>query len=159
MGVAGSGKSVIGAALAEALGIQFVEGDQYHSAENIERMSRGVPLTDDDRGLWLRSLADRIRDARNAGTGLVLSCSALKRSYRDILRGDASDVRFVFLEGERDLIAQRLADRRGHFMPPSLLDSQFAALEEPAPGENALVCDITESPQQIVAALVAGASA
>ncbi len=159
MGVAGSGKSVIGAALARALGIGFVEGDQYHSAENVERMSRGVALTDADRALWLRSLAARIREAKAAGTGLVMSCSALRRSYREILRAEASDLRFVFLKGERGLIAERLAGRRGHFMPPSLLESQLAALEEPSPDEKAWVCDIRKSPQDLVAALVASASA
>jgi gluconokinase len=159
MGVAGSGKSVIGAALADSLGIEFVEGDVYHSAENIERMSKGIPLTDNDRAVWLRSLAARIRDARNAGTGLVISCSALKRSYRDILRAAASDLRFVFLKGERALIAERLATRSGHFMPPSLLDSQLDTLEEPSPDEKAWVCDIRKSPQDIVAALVASAPA
>jgi gluconokinase len=158
MGVAGSGKSVIGAALADALGIEFVEGDEYHSPENVERMSRGVPLTDDDRARWLRSLAARIREAKETGTGLVLSCSALKRSYRDILRAEASDLRFVFLKGQRALIAARLAGRRGHFMPPSLLDSQLAALEEPSPDENAWVCDIRKSPQDLVAALAASTS-
>ncbi|HEV2017360.1 MAG TPA: gluconokinase [Gemmatimonadaceae bacterium] len=158
MGVAGSGKSVIGAALAHALGIEFVEGDEYHSAENVERMTRGVPLTDDDRAQWLRSLAARIREAKEVGTGLVLSCSALKRSYRDILRAGASDLRFVFLRGERALIAERLASRRGHFMPAPLLDSQLAILEEPSPDENAWVCDIRKSPRDLVAAIVASAS-
>jgi gluconokinase len=159
MGVAGSGKSLIGAALAHALGIEFVEGDEFHSAENIERMSRGIALTDDDRARWLRSLAARLREAEKAGVGLVISCSALKRSYRDILRADASDLRFVFLKGDRALIAKRLAGRRGHFMPPSLLNSQFATLEEPSPDENAWVCDIRKSPQDLVAALVASTSA
>ena len=159
MGVAGSGKSLIGASLANALGIEFVEGDEYHSAENVERMSRGVPLTDNDRARWLGSLAARIREAKDAGAGLVLSCSALKRSYRDILRAEASELRFVFLKGERALIAQRLAQRRGHFMPPSLLDSQLATLEEPSPDERAWVCDIRQSPQHLVSALVASPSA
>ena len=159
MGVAGSGKSVIGAALANALGVEFVEGDKYHSAENVERMSRGIPLTDDDRAQWLRSLATRIREAEKEGTGLVMSCSALRRSYRDILRAEAGEVRFVFLKGERALIGERLATRRGHFMPPSLLDSQLATLEEPSPDEKTWVCDIRKSPQEIVAALVARASA
>jgi gluconokinase len=158
MGVAGSGKSVIGAALAHALGIEFVEGDAYHSAENVERMSRGVPLTDGDRARWLHALAARIREAKEDGTGLVLSCSALKRSYRDILRAGASDLRFVFLRGERALIAERLARRVGHFMPASLLESQFAALEEPSPDESAWVCDIRKSPDDLVAALAANAS-
>ena|ERR1700674_2297689 len=159
MGVAGSGKSLIGATLANALGIEFVEGDEHHSAENVERMSRGVPLTDNDRARWLGSLAARIREAKDAGAGLVLSCSALKRSYRDILRAEASELRFVFLKGERALIAQRLAQRRGHFMPPSLLDSQLATLEEPSPDERAWVCDIRQSPQDLVSALVASPSA
>ena len=158
MGVAGSGKSLVGAALARALGIEFAEGDEFHSAENVERMSRGIALTDDDRARWLRALAARIREAKKAGVGLVISCSALKRSYRDILRADASDLRFVFLNGDRALIAKRLADRRGHFMPTSLLDSQFATLQEPSPEENAWVCDIRKSPQELVAALVASAS-
>jgi len=159
MGVSGSGKSLIGAGLARALGVDFVEGDEYHSAENVERMSRGIPLTDEDRARWLRSLAARIREAKEAGSGLVISCSALKRSYRDILRADAAELRFVYLKGERELIAQRLAGRRGHFMPPSLLESQFTTLEEPQPDEDAWVCDITRPAQDIVITLVASASA
>jgi gluconokinase len=159
MGVAGSGKSLIGAALARALGIEFVEGDTYHPAENVERMSRGIPLTDNDRAGWLRALAMRLREARESGTGLVMTCSALKRSYRDILRAEADELRFVFLRGPRTLIAERLGERRGHFMPASLLDSQLATLEEPSPDEEAWVCDIRESPQDLVAALVARASA
>ena len=159
MGVSGSGKSLIGAGLARALGVDFVEGDEYHSAENVERMSRGIPLTDEDRARWLRSLAARIREAKEAGSGLVISCSALKRSYRDILRADAAELRFVYLKGERELIAQRLAGRRGHFMPPSLLESQFTTLEDPQPDEDAWVCDITRPAQDIVITLVASASA
>jgi gluconokinase len=158
MGVSGSGKSLIGAGLARALGVDFVEGDGYHSTENVERMSRGIPLTDEDRARWLRSLAARIREAKETGSGLVISCSALKRSYRDILRADVPDLRFVYLKGGRELIAQRLAGRRGHFMPPSLLESQFTILEEPLPDEDAWVCDITQSAPDIVVALVARAS-
>ena len=159
MGVSGSGKSSIGTALARALGIDFVEGDEYHPAENVERMSRGVALRDDDRVEWLRSLAARVGEAKNAGSGLVMTCSALKRSYRNVLRAEAHELRFVFLQGSRALIAERLAGRSGHFMPASLLESQFAALEEPSPDEDAWVCDIRQSPQEIVAALVASASA
>ena len=159
MGVSGSGKSLIGAALARALGVDFVEGDKYHSAENVKRMASGVPLTDEDRAQWLRSLAARIRESRKAGTGLVMTCSSLKRSYRDILRAEANELRFVFLRGPRALIAERIAGRRGHFMPPSLLDSQFAALEEPSPDEAAWVCDISEPPEEIVAGLVTRATA
>ena len=159
MGVSGCGKSLIGTALARALDIDFVEGDDYHSAENVQRMASGIPLTDDDRAQWLRALAARLREAKDAGTGLVMTSSALKRSYRDVLRAGAGDVRFVFLRGPRALLAERIAGRRGHFMPPSLLDSQLATLEEPAPDEHAWVCDIRESPQDLVAALVARASA
>ncbi len=159
MGVSGSGKSLIGSALARALGVDFVEGDDYHPAENIERMSSGIPLTDEDRAQWLRSLAGRIREANNAATGLVMTCSALKRSYRDVLRTEARELRFVFLKGQKALIAARLAGRRGHYMPPSLLDSQFATLEEPSSDEDVWVCDISESPKDIVADLVARASA
>ena len=158
MGVSGSGKSLIGAGLARALGVDFVEGDEYHSAENVERMSRGIPLTDEDRARWLRSLAGRIREAKEAGSGLVISCSALKRSYRDMLRADAAQLRFVYLKGERELIAQRLVGRRGHFMPLSLLESQFTTLEDPQPDEDAWVCDITRPAQDIVITLVARAS-
>jgi gluconokinase len=158
MGVSGSGKSLIGAALARALGIDFVEGDNYHPAENVERMSRGIPLTDDDRAGWLRALATRIREARDAGTGLVMTCSALKRAYRDVLRAEAGELRFIYLRGPRALIADRLAGRRGHYMPASLLDSQLATLQEPSPDEGAWVCDIGKSPEDLVATLVARAS-
>jgi gluconokinase len=160
MGVSGSGKSLIGAALARALGIDFVEGDTYHPAANVERMSLGIPLTDDDRLGWLRVLAERIREAKDAGTGLVMTCSALRRSYRDFLRAEsgAPELQFVFLRGPRALIAERLDGRRGHFMPPSLLESQFATLEEPSAEEEAWVCDVAESPDDVVAALVARAS-
>lgn len=159
MGVSGCGKSLIGTALARALDIDFVEGDDYHSAENVQRMASGIPLTDNDRAQWLRALAARLREAKDAGTGLVMTSSALKRSYRGVLRTGASDVRFVFLRGLRALLAERITGRRGHFMPPSLLDSQLATLEEPTPDEHAWVCDISESPQDLVADLVARASA
>jgi gluconokinase len=156
MGVSGSGKSVIGAILARELGIEFVEGDTLHPPENVERMAAGTPLTDDDRRGWLLAIAARLREAKQAGVGLVVSCSALKRSYRDLLRSVAeAELQFVYLAGSRGLIAARLAQRRGHFMPPSLLDSQFAILEEPSPDERAWVCDIRETPDTILADLVA----
>jgi gluconokinase len=158
MGVSGSGKSLIGASFARELGLGFVEGDDYHPAENVRRMSSGIPLTDDDRAGWLRALAVRIREATDAGTGLVMTCSALKRSYRDVLRAEADELRFIFLRGPQALIAERLAGRCGHFMPASLLESQFATLEEPSPDEEAWVCDVRESPRDLVAALVARAS-
>jgi gluconokinase len=154
MGVAGSGKSLIGAALAYALSIAFVDGDDLHSPENVERMASGIPLTDENRARWLRTIAGRIREAKAAGTGIVVACSALKRSYRDFLRAEVGNLRFIFLTGPRELIAKRLAHRPGHFMPPSLLDSQLATLEEPGPDEDVLICDITKSPDAIVSDLV-----
>ena len=158
MGVSGSVKTLVGTGFARALGVDFVEGDEYHSAENVKRMSSGIALTDEDRAEWLHSLAARLCEAKEADTGLVMSCSALKRTYRDILRSGTGPLRFVFLKGERALIAERLASRRSHFMPPVLLESQFAALEEPSPDEEAWVCDIRRSPPEIVAGLVARAS-
>jgi len=159
MGVSGSGKSLIGSALARALGRQFVEGDEYHSTENVARMASGIPLTDADRLGWLRALGARLGQAKRAGSGLVMSCSALKRSYRDMLRAEANDVQLIYLRGPRALLAERLAGRRGHFMPPSLLDSQLAALQEPTADEEAWACNIGESPEAIVDALVTRASA
>lgn len=160
MGVSGSGKSLIGAQLARALDLTFVEGDDLHPPENVKRMSAGTPLTDDDRHGWLVAIAARLHDAKRAGTGLVVTCSALKRRYRDLLRSAGDEgLRLVYLAGDRALIAHRLANRRGHFMPPSLLESQFAILEAPAPDERALVCDIREAPDAIVADLVSRTSA
>ena len=153
MGVAGAGKSLIGASFAAVVGLDFVEGDDFHPAKNIELMSRGVALTDDDRAEWLRALALRLRTADEAGVGVVIACSALKRAYRDVLRTDTPDVQFIYLRGSRELIAQRMDNRSGHFMPASLLDSQFAALEEPAPEENAWIIDDSRSPTQIIAEL------
>ena len=158
MGVAGSGKTVISKAFARAIGAEFVDGDDYHSAENVARMAAGIPLTDADRAAWLRALAQRLGEARRGGTRLVLACSALKRPYRDMLRSEAPGLQLIFLHGPLPLLAERLANRRGHFMPPSLLDSQLAALEEPSPDEHAWAVDIRESPADIVDALVALAS-
>ncbi len=155
MGVSGSGKSLIGAMFARALDVEFVEGDDLHPPDNVRRMAAGIPLTDDNRRGWLTKIAERLRDAKRAGLGLVVSCSALKRIYRDLLRSvAAADVRFVYLAGSRELLAERLANRRGHFMPPSLLESQLAILEEPSPDEHAWVCDIRQAPDAIVADLV-----
>lgn len=159
MGVSGAGKTVIGSQLAAALGAEFVEGDTYHSPANIEKMAAGVPLTDEDRQGWLHAIGARIRRANATGDTLVVSCSALKRAYRDIIRSDAGGVRFIFLRGEPELISARLRGRKGHFMPPSLLDSQLSTLEEPSPDEDVWVVDISESPDKIVASLVARASA
>ena len=161
MGVSGCGKTRIGATFAKEMGIPFIEGDNYHPPENVRKMSSGIPLTDEDRAGWLKTLAAMIRDARDAGTGLVLACSSLKRSYRDVLRAGASPkpLRFIYLRGTREVIGERLRARKGHFMPPALLESQFAALEEPTPDEGAWVQDIGGSAEEMVAALVARASA
>ena len=155
IGVCGSGKSTIGAQFARALDIEFVEGDALHPPENVQRMAAGIPLTDENRRGWLIAIAARLDEAKRAAKGLVVSCSALKRSYRDLLRttGDAH-VRFVYLAGSPALLAERMVQRRGHFMPPSLLESQLAILEEPAPHEHAWVCDIRQAPHAIVADLM-----
>ena len=153
MGVSGSGKSLVGALLARALGVDFVDGDTFHSPENVARMSAGIPLTDEDREAWLAAIAARLEAART-DAGLVVSCSALKRRYRDVLRAGRSDVQFVYLEGPRALLEQRLEGRRGHFMPSTLLDSQLAILEPPAPDEHAWTCNIAEPPEAMVAGLV-----
>jgi gluconokinase len=159
MGVCGAGKSLIGARLARELGVEFVEGDVLHPPENVRRMAAGIPLTDEDRQGWLLAIADRLREAKRNGVGLVVSCSALKRRYRDLLRsGGDPDVRFVYLAGRRAVIEERMAKRTGHFMPPSLLESQLATLEEPLPEEQAWTCDIRETPDAIVAQLAARAS-
>jgi gluconokinase len=155
MGVAGSGKTLIGAQLARALDIEFVDGDDVHPPENVRRMAAGIPLTDDDRQGWLMAIAARLHQAKRDGVGLVVACSALKRRYRDLLRDHgADDARFIHLAGSRSLIAERMQHRVGHFMPLTLLDSQFATLEAPGPDENAWVCDVREPPAAIVAELM-----
>lgn len=143
MGVAGCGKSTVAAALAERLGWQFAEGDAYHSAANIEKMRLGIPLDDADREPWLREIAHHIAGWRGGGAPGVITCSALRRAYRALIADAQPDVCFVYLRGTREAIAPRLAARRGHFMPATLLDSQFAALEEPAPPERFVAVDVT----------------
>lgn len=150
MGVSGSGKSTIGALLAERLGCTFRDGDGFHPAANVEKMQRGIPLTDADRLPWLEAIAAWIDAARAAGIEAVVACSALKRSYRRILIGARPDVRLVYLKGNEALIASRMAQRKGHFMPPGLLKSQFAALEEPGPEERPVIVEIDGAPGQIV---------
>ena len=156
MGVSASGKSTVGVQLAAALGLEFLEGDSLHSAANVARMAAGVALTDADRLGWLQALARRMAAARAAGQGLVLSCSALKRAYRDILRQGAPDLHLVHLHGVRELLARRMAARTGHYMPPSLLESQLATLEPPDAQEKAQTFDVHNRPEQIVAAVIAG---
>lgn len=154
MGVSGCGKSSVGQRLADALGIRFLEGDAFHSKENVEKMSAGTPLTDEDRAGWLAVLAAEIRAAAEKGEGLVLSCSSLKRRYRDQLRAGDPALRFAHLHGERVLIAQRMQARPNHYMPPSLLDSQLAALEPLQNDEAGLVLDIGKEPATLVEAIL-----
>ncbi len=155
MGVSGAGKTVVGTLLAAALSEAYVDGDELHPADNVRRMAEGIPLTDDDRRGWLAAIASRVAAAKRAGTGLVVSCSALKRSYRDILRGADAELRFVHLTGNPALIEQRLLNRPGHFMPPMLLGSQLATLETPGADEHAWTFDVADTPQAIVAQIVA----
>jgi len=155
MGVSGAGKTTIGKALAERLGWTFQEGDALHPPANIAKMNSGKPLDDSDRAPWLGAIAALIDDWRQRGVDGVISCSALKRRYRDIIDGDRPGVHVVYLEGSRELLARRLASRRGHFMPPGLLDSQLATLEPPAAGEHVITVDIDAAVNTIVDRIVA----
>jgi gluconokinase len=155
MGVSGSGKSTVASMLAHRLHWTYEDGDWFHPESNVEKMHHGEPLTDQDRWPWLRAIAAWIDNTRKAGSHGVVACSALKRAYRDILAGGRPDVGIVFLKGDRDLIARRLAARDGHFMPLALLDSQFAALEEPQADEHPIVVSIVPHPRKIIATIVA----
>jgi gluconokinase len=151
MGVSGSGKTTVGEKLAAALGAEFAEGDAYHPPANVEKMRSGIPLDDADREPWLERLSAEIGRWLAAGRDVVLTCSALKQRYRDILQGGRPEVRFVYLCGSEELIRERLKRRRGHYMPASLLASQFAALEEP---EDAITVDIDRPADEIVASIL-----
>jgi gluconokinase len=150
MGVSGSGKSTIADKLAERLGWRYEDGDKFHPASNVAKMEAGHPLTDEDRWPWLRAIAAEIDRACKAGDRVVIACSALKRAYRDILVHGRRDVRLVYLKGSQQLIADRLAKRKGHFMPAGLLDSQFATLEPPADSETPVTVSIDASVETIV---------
>ncbi|TDH38363.1 gluconokinase [Pseudohoeflea suaedae] len=153
MGVAGAGKSTIAELLAERLGYPLVEGDAHHPQANIEKMSAGIPLDDSDRAPWLEELGALMR--RSDGP-VVLTCSSLKRKYRDLLRGSSgSDILFVYLHGSRKLLSERMNSRTGHFMPPSLLESQLESLEVPGDDENSLRVDIGPKPEVIVDRIIA----
>ena len=150
MGVSGSGKSTIADALAQRLGWTYEDGDKFHPASNVAKMSAGHPLTDEDRWPWLQAIADEIDRACGAGERAVIACSALKRVYRDILVHGRHDVRIIYLNGTQDLIASRLALRKGHFMPSGLLASQFKTLEPPDGTENPVAVSIDGSVDAVV---------
>jgi gluconokinase len=154
MGVSGCGKSTIAAMLADRLGFEYVDADWLHPRSNVEKMQLGIPLDDEDRWPWLAAIAARMAELRAQGRGCVVACSALKRAYRDVLRDRREDVRFVHLHGPAEAIAPRLTGRDGHFMPASLLASQFAVLEAPQADERALVVSVQLTPAEIVEAVV-----
>jgi gluconokinase len=150
MGVSGSGKSTIGALLARRLHWEFEDADWLHPAPNVDKMHNGIPLTDDDRRPWLEAVAAWIDNTRRSREHAVVACSALKRRYRDVLIGSRADVRLIYLKGDETLIARRIATRHEHFMPRSLLHSQFEALEEPGPDEAPIIASIAPEPREIV---------
>ena len=154
MGVSGCGKSTIGALLASRLRWEFEDADWFHTVSNVDKMHSGIPLTDEDRWPWLDAVAAWIDNTRHFGGHGVVACSALKRSYRNVLIGKRSDVRLVYLKGDEALIARRMAIRHEHFMPRSLLHSQFEALEEPGPDENPIIVSIEPQPREIVARIL-----
>lgn len=151
MGVSGAGKSTIAELLAERLELRYVDADDLHPRSNVEKMAAGVPLSDDDRWPWLALVGDALAAA--SATGLVIACSALKRAYRDAIRKRAPESQFVLLDGSRELLHARLAQRGGHFMPLSLLDSQLATLEHLGSDERGLTVDVDQSPEMIVEAI------
>lgn len=156
MGVSGCGKTSVAEGLAAALRADFLEGDRLHPQANIDKMSEGIPLTDADRWPWLDRIGAELHAATEAGSDIVASCSALKRAYRDRLRAEAGgDLAFVFLRGSRDLLIGRMQQRQGHFMPASLLDSQFATLEEPGVEERPIVVDAAKSATELAAEILA----
>ena len=150
MGVSGSGKTTIARALAREEGWILLEGDQFHPATNVAKMKAGTPLTDEDRWPWLHAIAAREDELLAAGQSAAVACSALKRAYRDILIGSRPDTLLVYLCGSRALVGERMAARKDHFMPPALLDSQFATLEEPTPDEHPIIVDIGGPPDAVI---------
>lgn len=150
MGVASSGKTSLGERLGETLGWPFRDADSFHPPENVAKMSSGIPLTDEDRKPWLAAIAAWVDELRATGKHGVVTCSALKKAYRRIIVGDRPDVALVYLKGSRELIGERMAQRQHHFMPPSLLASQFATLEEPGPDEQPLVVPVELAKDAIV---------
>jgi gluconokinase len=158
MGVSGCGKTTVASRLAQRLGWDFAEADAFHSAANVGKMQSGIPLTDADRWPWLDGIAAWIEGKRHEGRHCIVACSALKRAYRERLANGHDDVRFVYLRGAYETIAARMAGRSGHYMPLSLLQSQFDALEEPGADEGALILSIETPPQELVEAIAATSS-
>jgi carbohydrate kinase (thermoresistant glucokinase family) len=156
MGVSGSGKTTVGRALAEELGFELIEGDDSHPPENVAKMAAGIPLTDEDRHPWLATLAALLADRHGRGEGTVLACSALRRSYRDILRSAVPDHEsfFIQLDADEETLRSRMKSRKGHYMPPALLESQLATLEALEPDEPGVVLDATQPPDIVVAEAV-----
>ena len=152
MGVSGSGKTAVGSQLAARRGVPFIDGDDLHPQENVEKMAAGTALNDADREPWLLAIRALLKQHSAAGTPVIVACSALKASYRRLLLGGLPEVKLVFLHGTRELLARRLADRKGHFFDPSLLDSQIETLEEPG---DALVIDIAADLEAVLAAVEA----
>lgn len=150
MGVSGTGKTEVGERMAKSLGFEFLEGDSYHPRSNIERMEAGIPLTDQDRMPWLRALADALAERHAEGISTVLTCSALKRSYRDVLRAPLPVLFFVHLHAPFNVLAPRMSQRKKHFMPGSLLESQFETLEPLGVGEDGVVVDVTPPIEVVV---------
>ncbi|WTM18047.1 gluconokinase [Isoptericola halotolerans] len=158
MGVAGSGKTTVARLLAERIGVEYAEADQFHSEANIAKMGAGTPLTDEDRAPWLAAIRDWLSAEADAGRPAVVTCSALKRTYRDVLRAARGQVWFLHLDGAPELLAERMTGRSGHFMPTSLLPSQLATLEPLADDEDGLTVDVAAPPEQIVDDVVARCS-
>ncbi|MGP5123324.1 gluconokinase [Glutamicibacter ardleyensis] len=154
MGVSGSGKSTIGALLAEKLEQEFIDGDALHPEENRIKMAAGIALDDADRRPWLNNIGEKLSDSNKAGAPVIIACSALKRSYRDLIRSHEPDTLFVHLTGGKQLIGERMAARKHEFMPTSLLTSQLATLEEPSSDEHVLLAEVAHTPEQIVSDLL-----
>lgn len=152
MGVSGGGKTTVAVGIAQAMGWEFSEGDDFHPPANVQKMASGHPLTDEDRWPWLRAIGEWIDERERAGTSAVITCSALRRVYRDLLREGRPGVRFCHVEADAELIAERLSRRQGHYMPPSLLPSQLATLEPLEPDEPGVVVSAKDTPEQVVQA-------
>lgn len=155
MGVAGSGKSTTGAMLSKRLERPFADADDLHPRQNIEKVQRGIPLTEEDRRAWLDRTREWIAEKRRQGSGCIVSCSALKRDYRDYVKSVAPDMLIIYLRGDKDTIETRISKRKGHFFPAELLEVQFQLLEEPVVDEGIVEVDIRQSPQEIADQIVA----